>query len=76
MNAITMLFFSALIGVDTNLYLETKSIHSFSPDIEKQCLEVADQGVFRPPWFQDQATIDFETLGCCYNDGLKEPSGC
>ncbi len=23
-----------------------------------------------------QATRTFEKLGCCYNDGLTEPSGC
>lgn len=49
---------------------------SMSTSIESACIGIADQGVFRPPWFADQPTLDFETVGCCYNDGLKEPGGC
>lgn len=44
--------------------------------IEQQCIDLSDEGVFRPPWFADQVTLDFETMGCCYNDGLTEPKGC
>lgn len=44
---------------------------------EGECISLAkDVGVSRPPMALDLVTQDFETMGCCYNDGLKEPRGC
>ncbi len=48
----------------------------YEETIETECSGIDEQGVYRAPWFQDQPTIEFEQLGCCYNDGLDEPRGC
>jgi hypothetical protein len=49
--------------------------HDHAIQIEKTCIELG-KSARRELGKSDRDTDLFETLGCCYNDGLTEPKGC